>query len=313
MQILGYACINMGLSEQPKSKRVTTNRTMIKRTFKQHGIAYASELALQNVKDLRTILKWNFDNDIHFYRMSSDMFPWASEYELSDMPDYEQISEELAKAGEFARSVGQRLTTHPGPFNKLTSPKEHVIKNTVRDLEIHGEMMDLLGQPRTPWAKINIHVGATYGDKPFAIANFCRNFEKLSDSVKSRLTVENDDKDSLYSTAELVEEIHSRIGIPVVHDFHHHLFTHRGMSQAEALSMACSTWGDVIPVVHYSESRAEEYGNPKIKPQAHSDMIRNYIDTYGQEVHIMIEAKHKELALLEYRNKYQNTQQLLAG
>ena len=166
MQILGYACINMGLSEQPKSKRVTTNRSMIKRTFKQKGIAYASELALQNVKDLRTILKWNYDNDISFYRMSSDMFPWASEYNLSDMPDYEQISEELAKAGEFARNVGQRLTTYPGPFNKLTSPKEHVIKNTVRDLEIHGEMMDLLGMPRTPWAKINIHVGATYGDEP---------------------------------------------------------------------------------------------------------------------------------------------------
>ena len=313
MQILGYACINMGLSEQPKSKRVTTNRTMIKKTFKQRGIAYASELALQNVKDLRTILKWNFDNDIHFYRMSSNMFPWASEYELSDMPDYEQISEELAKAGEFARSVGQRLTTHPGPFNKLTSPKEHVIKNTVRDLEIHGEMMDLLGQPRTPWAKINIHVGATYGDKSFAVSNFCRNFEKLSDAVKTRLTVENDDKDSLYSTAELVEDVHSRIGIPVVHDFHHHLFTNRGMSQAEALAMACTTWGDVIPVVHYSESRAEEHNNPKIKPQAHSDMIRNYIDTYGQEVHIMIEAKHKELALLEYRNKFHNTQQLLAG
>ena len=110
-----------------------------------------------------------------------------------------------------------------------------------------------------------------------------------------------------------MEEIHSRIGIPVVHDFHHHLFTHRGMSQAEALAMACTTWGDIIPVVHYSESRAREHNNPKIKPQAHSDMIQGYIDTYGQEVHIMIEAKHKELALLEYRNKYHNTQQLLAG
>ena len=85
------------------------------------------------------------------------------------------------------------------------------------------------------------------------------------------------------------------------------------MSQAEALAMACTTWGDVIPVVHYSESRAKEYNNPKIKPQAHSDMIQDYIDTYGQEVHIMIEAKHKELALLEYRNKYHNTKQLLAG
>jgi UV DNA damage endonuclease len=313
MQNLGYACINMGLSEQPKSRRVTTNRTMIKKTFKQRGISYASELALQNSRDLLKIIKWNYSNDINFFRMSSAMFPWASEYNISDLPDYNQIAGTLAEAGSFARQVNQRLTTHPDHFNKLTSPREHVITNTVRDLEIHGEMMDLLGMPRTPWAKINIHVGASYGDKPMALDNFCRNFEKLSDAVKSRLTVENDDRDSLYSTAELVTEIHSRIGIPVVHDFHHHLFTHRGMSQEEALSLACSTWGDIIPVVHYSESRAKEHNNPKIRPQAHSDMIQNYIETYGQDVYIMIEAKHKELALLEYRNKFHNTQQLLAG
>ena len=312
MQTLGYACINMGMSEQPKKKRITTNRSMIKRTFQQKGLPYASELALQNCKDLIKILKWNHQNDIHFFRMSSEIFPWASEYQLSDLPDYKEICKALEEAGSFARSVGQRLTCHPGPFNKLTSPKEHVIKNTIRDLEIHGELMDLLGMPRTPWAKLNIHVGATYGDKPFAISNFCRNFEKLPESVKTRLTVENDDKESLYSTAELVDEIHSRIGIPVVHDFHHHLFTNRGMSQKEALGLACKTWGDVTPVVHYSESRAQEHNNPKIKPQAHSDMIFNYIDTFGYDVHIMIEAKHKELALLEYRNMYQQ-KMLLVG
>ena len=312
MQTLGYACINMGMSEQPKKRRVTTNRSMIKRTFQQKGLPYASELALQNCKDLIKILKWNHQNDIHFFRMSSEIFPWASEYQLSDLPDYKEICKALEEAGSFARSVGQRLTCHPGPFNKLTSPKEHVIKNTIRDLEIHGELMDLLGMPRTPWAKLNIHVGATYGDKPFAISNFCRNFEKLPESVKTRLTVENDDRESLYSTAELVDEIHSRIGIPVVHDFHHHLFTNRDMSQKEALGLACKTWGDVTPVVHYSESRAQEHNNPKIKPQAHSDMIFNYIDTFGYDVHIMIEAKHKELALLEYRNMYQQ-KMLLAG
>ena len=312
MQVLGYACINMGMSEQPKKRRVTTNRSMIKRTFQQKGLPYASELALQNCKDLIKILKWNHQNDIHFLRMSSEIFPWASEYQLSDLPDYKEICKALEEAGSFARSVGQRLTCHPGPFNKLTSPKEHVIKNTIRDLEIHGELMDLLGMPRTPWAKLNIHVGATYGDKPFAISNFCRNFEKLPESVKTRLTVENDDRESLYSTAELVDEIHSRIGIPVVHDFHHHLFTNRGMSQKEALGLACKTWGDVTPVVHYSESRAQEHNDPKIKPQAHSDMIFNYIDTFGYDVHIMIEAKHKELALLEYRNMYQQ-KMLLVG
>ena len=303
-QVLGYACINMGFSERPKKQRITTNRSMIKRTFKERGPKYASELALLNSRDLMKILKWNTENGINFFRMSSDIFPWASEYDIKDLPDYEQIAETLGEAGAYARSVNQRLTTHPDHFNKLTSPHERVIKNTIRDLEIHGELMDLLGQPRTPWAKINIHVGATYGDKPMAIANFCRNFERLSPAVRSRLTVENDDRASLYSTAELVEEIHSRIGIPVVHDFHHHLFTHRGMPQKEALGLACGTWGDIVPVVHYSESRAKEYNDPKIRPQAHSDRIINYIDTYGYDVHIMIEAKHKELALLEYRNKH---------
>ena len=283
MSALGYACINMELSDRPKKQRVTTNRSMIKATFSKKGIVYASELALQNCKDLKKILKWNYDNNIHFFRMSSDIFPWASEYEICDLPDYEEISKALSDAGEFARAVDQRLTTHPGPFNKLTSPRDHVVKNTIRDLEIHGELMDLLGMPRTPWAKINIHVGASYNDKPLAIGNFCRNFSKLSESVRTRLTVENDDRGSLYSTAELVKE------------------------------MACSTWKGVVPVVHYSESRAEEYSDPKIRPQAHSDRIVNKIETYGHDVYVMIEAKHKEQALLEYRNKFQTNKLLLAS
>ena len=82
MKNFGYACINMGFSTRPKSKRITTNRTMIKRTFRERGIVYASELALQNLRDLRKILEWNLENDIYFYRLSSDIIPWASEYNL---------------------------------------------------------------------------------------------------------------------------------------------------------------------------------------------------------------------------------------
>ena len=78
MYNLGYACINMGLSSLSKSKRVTTNRSMIRRTFLEKGLSYASELALQNCLDLEKIIQWNEDNDIKFYRMSSDLFPWAS-------------------------------------------------------------------------------------------------------------------------------------------------------------------------------------------------------------------------------------------
>ncbi len=302
MRNYGYACINMGFSNRPKSQRITTNRTMIKRTFFEKGIGYASELALQNVRDLHKILEWNLENEIYFYRLSSDIIPWASEYEMEELPDYNLILAAAMKAGNFAREHGMRLTSHPGPFNKLASPKERVFQLTYKDLKVHGDLFDMIGLPRTPYAKLNIHVGAAYGDKPFALDNFCRNFERLPENVRSRLTVENDDKTSLYSTLELYEGVYKRIGIPIVFDYHHHMLHPGGQTEQEALELAISTWGDIKPVVHYAESRSVEYNNPKIKPQAHSDMIRNPFDDYGNEFDVMIEAKHKELALLEYRD-----------
>ena len=114
MKNFGYACINMGFSNRPKSQRITTNRTMIKRTFQEKGIEYASELALQNLRDLRKILEWNLDNDIYFYRLSSDIVPWASEYNLEDMPNFGAIHAACLSAGNFARQHNMRLTSHPG-------------------------------------------------------------------------------------------------------------------------------------------------------------------------------------------------------
>ena len=92
---LGYACINMELSNAPKAKRITTNRSMIKRTFKDKGLDYASELALENCKDLIKILRWNETHGIRFFRLSSELFPWSSEYNLSDLPDYDYICDVL--------------------------------------------------------------------------------------------------------------------------------------------------------------------------------------------------------------------------
>ena len=308
---LGYACISMTLSAQ--KPKVTTNRSMIKRTFKQKGIAYASELALQNVKDLRQILEWNLQNDISFFRMSSEIFPWASEYALEDLPDFNEIEEILFECGLFAEEHGIRLTTHPGPFNKLCSPNEQVVANTIRDLEIHGKLMDLLCQPRTPQAKINIHVGGAYNDKPMALGNFCRNFAKLSESVRSRLTVENDDRESLYSTKELYDGVFKQIGIPIVHDVHHHTMCSGGQTDFEAMSLAISTWPKgVRPVIHYSQSRAFEHNDPKIRPQAHSDSYWEPVDTYGFEIDVMLECKHKELGLFKMRELMSEDLQLAA-
>ena len=96
---LGYACINKGLSEQPKSKRVTTNRTFRKATFEEKGLAHASAIFLQNARDLLTILQWNEKHSIKFFSLSSQIVSWATEYQLCDLPDYPHIEEALFNCG----------------------------------------------------------------------------------------------------------------------------------------------------------------------------------------------------------------------
>jgi UV DNA damage endonuclease len=293
---LGYACINMTLGK----KGITTNRSMIKRTFLEKGIPYASELSIQNVRDLIEIIKWNEQNDIKFFRVSSNVFPWSSEYPLSSLPHYERIKNLLAGAGNLVDKYGHRITSHPGPFNVLVSPNENVVKNTITDLSIHGEVFDMMGLSRTPYNKLNIHCNGVYGDKQSAMDRFCKNFERLPESVQTRLTVENDDKASMYSVKDLMY-IHERIGIPIVFDYHHHKFCTGGLTEEEALKLAASTWGDIKPVVHYSESKSLHENNESIKPQAHSDYISETINTYGLDVDVMVEAKAKELTILEYK------------
>ena len=130
---------------------------------------------------------------------------------------------------------------------------------------------------------------------------FCKNFEKLPESVQTRLTVENDDKASMYSVKDLMY-IHERIGIPIVFDYHHHTFNTGGLTEQEALELAMSTWGDIKPIVHYSESRTLE--DESAKPQAHSDFIYSEINTYGHDLDIVVEAKKKELTVQKYLSIY---------
>lgn len=286
---LGYACINLSLG-----KKVTTNRTMIKKTFTEKGLDYVSDLVLQNVTDLAKIIDWNEQNGIKMYRMSSDMFPWATEYQFDELKDWKLIKAILEGCGKKAKAYGQRLSFHPGPFCVLTSPKESVVTNTINDLEVHGRIMDAIGLSQTPYNKINIHCNGVYGDKKSAMDRFINNFKRLSKSVQNRLTIENDDKASMYSVKDLMY-IHNAIGIPIVFDYHHHKFCTGDLTEQQALQLAISTWPDgITPAVHYSESAVGK------KPQAHSDYISEKIDNYGLDIDVMVEAKAKDLAILKY-------------
>tara|TARA_R110001583_G_scaffold78646_1_gene212930 strand:+ start:522 stop:1424 length:903 start_codon:yes stop_codon:yes gene_type:complete len=295
---LGYACINMEL----RKKNIYTGRTMIRRTFDAKGLPYVSELALANVRDLIEIIKWNYSKGIKVYRMSSSLFPWMSEYEFTDLPDYRKICILLRGVGNLAKNYGQRLSFHPGQFCVLASPKEKVVAAAINELNKAAQIMDLMGLPKSPAAKINIHVGGAYGDKLSAMERFCKNFKSLQLSAQARLTVENDDKGNMFGVKDLYNNVHKVIGVPIVFDFHHHKFCNpEGFTEEGALKLALSTWPEGIkPCTHYSESRREEKLDESIMKQAHSDYINKVPETYGLDFDCVVEAKAKEKSIEKF-------------
>ncbi len=296
---LGYACINTQLGK----KKILGGRTCRKATFQQQGLRYVGDLALQNLKDIYTIVEWNAAHDIYLYRMPSDIFPWMSEYEFEDLPQYQAICHTAQRIGKLATEKGVRLTFHPGPFNILASQKPDVVKRTMKELRQHSQIFDLMGFEPSHYNKINIHIGAAYKDKYAVLTQWCENYEKLDENTRKRLTIENDDKPSLYTTSDLYTGVHSVVGIPLVFDYHHHTCHPGDLSHREALGIAVSTWPkEITPVVHYSSARQIE--DPKAKIQAHADYVYEWIDTYGYDVDIELEVKQKEKALLQYRQKY---------
>ena len=291
---IGYACINMTLGE----KNITTNRGMIRKTFDSKGLNYVSELSLQNVRDLIEVIKWNEKNGINLYRMSSDMFPWSSEYNFDDLPDIGKIKNLLSGLGNLVRQYNHRLSFHPGPFNVLASPSESVVKKTISELDKHSEIMDMIGLPVSPFSKINIHVGGAYGNKQDAMKRWVDNFQLLGENTKKRLTVENDDKPNMFTVKDLLY-IHEHTKIPIVFDYHHHNCHNDGMSTEDALKLAVATWpSDITPTVHISEPRDGQ------NFRAHHDYVVNEVNTYGYDLDMMFESKAKELSVLEYRKKF---------
>ena len=294
---LGYACINTGLS----ANKIMTNRTMRRKTFEAKGLDYVAELALANVKDLETIVKWNNEHRIKLFRLSSQIFPWSDDYKLSDLKDNDEICDRMFHIGNIATQTGQRLTMHPGPYNCLASPNQKVVEKTIRELNCHSEQFNMMGFEPSPYNKINIHVGGAYGDKESTLERFCMNFYSLRDDTQKRLVIENDDSPNEFSVYDLYYGVYKEIGIPITFDYFHHKFNTGNLTEEEALKMAARTWPEgVTQCCHYSESRRKEKLDESIRPQAHSDIIYDKIDTYGLEPDIVIEAKLKEQAIFNY-------------
>ncbi|KAL8731173.1 MAG: hypothetical protein Q9166_003580 [cf. Caloplaca sp. 2 TL-2023] len=269
----------------------------------RRGQDFVEQLCLANVRDIPKMLRWNDRYGIKFMRLSSEMFPFAShpEYGYKLTPF---ASEALAEVGKVAARLGHRLTTHPGQFTQLGSPRKPVIDNALRDLDYHAELLSLLKLPpqQDRDAVMILHLGGVFGDKEATLARFRENYAILPQGVKDRLVLENDDVSwSVHDLLPLCE----KLNIPLVLDYHHHNIIFDADKIREGTKdiihlypRILATWKrkNITPKMHYSEPTPEAItGRQRRK---HNPRVAT-LPPCPPDMDLMIEAKDKEQAVFE--------------
>lgn len=305
----GYACINTQL----RKRNVFMSRTCRLSTIQEYGIEYAFNLAKQNLADLEPIMKWNYDHNIFLFRMSSEIFPFATHtdyYKKYELHFEELFGETLQNLGKLARKYHQRLTFHPGQFTQLSSDREEVVINAIREIDFHAEILDRMGCDKD--SVIVIHGGSKRGGKEAGLRRLVENFERLSISSQSRLVLENCE---MCFTVEDLLPICNELQVPLVLDFHHHNINPTTRSLDDLMEDILHTWNirGIKPKFHISESRPDVLPTDSItKRRAHSDYITSipYIyykmaDRSMRGIDLMFEAKMKEDSILKLHSSEQ--------
>ncbi|ETS86097.1 hypothetical protein PFICI_04122 [Pestalotiopsis fici W106-1] len=272
------------------------------------GQRYVENLGLANARDIVKMLRWNDKYGIKFMRLSSEMFPFAShgEYGYKLAPF---AADALAEAGRVAGELGHRLTTHPGQFTQLGSPRKEVVRNAIRDLEYHDEMLSLLKLPpqQNKDAVMILHMGGMFGDKEATLQRFRDNYAPLSEGIKARLVLENDD---VCWTVHDLLPICEELNIPMVLDYHHHniMFDKSKIREGTKDIMDLyprikATWDrkGITQKMHYSEPCPEAITGRQRRKHRPRVMA---LPPCADNMDLMIEAKDKEQAVFELMRTY---------
>lgn len=281
---IGYPCINLTLP-------CTCSSTFRLRNFSRERFLKTVE---NNLNCLFEILKWNKERNIQFFRISSGLIPFA------DHPvckiDWQKIfKKDFLEIGEYIKKNKMRVSMHPDHFTILNSLNEDIVKKSIKTLEYHNDILDLMELNYTH--KMQIHVGGVYGDKETSKKRFVRNYKNLPLKIKKRLVLENDDRS--FSLKDCLE-VSKDSGIPVLFDVFHHSILNNGESIKEGLTLASKTWkkDDGPILIDFSTQ-----GKNK-KKGAHAGYIDkkvfNKFLKKNQKIKkdIMLEAKMKDKALL---------------
>lgn len=293
---LGYACICTELHEQG----IFSSRTLRLATLKEKGMKYVQELALQNLEDLYKILVWNVEHNIFFFRVSSEMFPFASHIKYGYTLEF--ADKLLKKIGAFANKHGIRLTAHPGPFNQIASLRDTVVLSTIRDLAFHCEMFDRMKLPRD--SVLILHGGGTYDDRPTTLKRLILNLSKLPKKIFNRIVLENDEFS--YNIEELLV-VSEKLKIPLVIDFHHDSINPSSKPAEHYFDRVFKIWQarKMTPKIHVSNSvPGILIGDTKTARRKHSDHItflHKSIKKIKFPLDIMLECKQKEQSIFILR------------
>ena len=231
---LGYVAIALNLDKVTSSSTLTYSRYK-KINSDSERINKLKEITSSNISALEKILRYNIENDIHFYRITSNLIPLATHPDV--MWDYRKyFDKDFKYIGKIIKNSNMRVDAHPDQFNVINSDRESVVENTIKTLAMQVDLFEAMDNEE---GKLVIHIGGAKGGKEVAINRFIENLEKVPSRIKERLIIENDDK--IFSAKDVLH-ISKITKLPMVLDVHHHNCKNQGECVSVFIKPVFDTW-----------------------------------------------------------------------
>lgn len=293
---LGYVSLALDL-EKVTSSSIVTYR-YYKGLTTEEKINKLKKVTLSNLQDLEKILNYNIENDIHFYRLTSNLVPLATHPDVVDWDYRKFFSIDFEYIGKLIKKHNMRVDLHADQFNVINSIKKEVVEKTITNLYFLAMILEDMGLSN---GKIIIHVGSSMGGKKESINRFITNFKHFPKVITDKIIIENDDK--IFNILDVLE-LCNELKIPMVLDAHHYGCNNEGEKLEEYIGDIFDTWNSDtwLPKIHYSSGRDSEFD------RKHSDYIftKEFINLMEQvrsvqnrDFDIMLESKKKEKALFK--------------
>jgi UV DNA damage endonuclease len=287
MMKIGYPCINYSIGK----KTISTFRLS----------SYSEERIIQcinyNLATLIEILKFNIDNNLMFFRISSDIIPFASHPICKfDWKDY--FRSDFIKIGQLIKKHKIRISMHPDQFVLINAKNQDIVAKSIKELEFHTDLLDLMGLDHS--AKVQIHVGGIYGDKEKSKQQFIANYKNLlTEEIKKRLVIENDDH--LYNFKDCIE-MYEYTNIPILFDVFHHICFDSNLPINDALQRASNTWNhkkDGIMMIDYSNQEPYQRKGKHSRALDIKQFENFILSVYNCDFDIILELKDKEKSAMK--------------